>query len=347
MVLDDLKYLHDRDPQDALGLAAKQAAQYRYNFTFDWSPSRSVQTIVFAGMGGSGLAGKAYLARLPQTVPFLITQDYDLPAYVTDTTLVICASHSGNTAETLSVLDAALARTPQPLIVVITAGGQLLERAEAHQLPCLRLPSGYQPRYTFGFQYRALLEVLDRLDPTRNLIGDLETASDGLSEQLASWLPIVPSQRNPAKQLALECIGNSIVIYGGPRMAAAAYRWKISFNENAKHIAWTNQYPEFNHNEFIGWSKQPVDKPYTVIELRSSLEEPSITRRFTLSERLLSGLRPAPHVISPLGDTLTQQLLWAVAFGDFVSLYVALLNGVNPTPVDLIEKFKQQLNDGN
>ena len=116
-------------------------------------------------------------------------------------------------------------------------------------------------------------------------------------------------------------------------------------NENAKNTAWVYPYPEFNHNEFIGWSSHPVEKPFAVVEIRSTLEHPRIQKRFVVSERLLSGKRPAPLVVVPQGETLLQQLAWGITMGDFVSIYLALLNGVNPTPVDLVEKFKLALDE--
>ncbi|MGC1176878.1 MAG: SIS domain-containing protein, partial [Candidatus Saccharimonadales bacterium] len=106
-----------------------------------------------------------------------------------------------------------------------------------------------------------------------------------------------------------------------------------------------NQYSEFNHNEFIGWTKQPVDKPYAVVDLRSNLEHERIQKRFVVSERLLSGMRPSPLVVQTKGADLLEQLLWTIALGDFVTLYTALLGGINPTPVDLIEKFKKTLDE--
>ena len=128
-------------------------------------------------------------------------------------------------------------------------------------------------------------------------------------------------------------------------MFPAAYKWKISFNENGKHVAWYGIYSEFNHNEFIGWSKQPVDKPYCVIDLRSELEHPRIQKRFVLSERLLSGLRPEPVVVEAKGNNKLEQLLYCVLLGDFVSLYTAIAGEINPEPVDLVEKFKLMLNE--
>jgi glucose/mannose-6-phosphate isomerase len=169
------------------------------------------------------------------------------------------------------------------------------------------------------------------------------SAVETLKVATAAWRPDVATKDNYAKQLALEVIGKSVVMYGGPLTYPAAYKWKISFNENAKNVAWVNQYSEFNHNEFLGWTSHPLDKPYCVIDLRSSFEHPQIQKRFELSARLLSGRRPAPQTVTAVGETLLDQLLWLVALGDFVSLYTAILNGLNPTPVDLIEKFKREL----
>jgi glucose/mannose-6-phosphate isomerase len=126
-------------------------------------------------------------------------------------------------------------------------------------------------------------------------------------------------------------------------MAPVAYKWKISFNENAKNIAWWGELPEFNHNEFIGWSSHPIEKPYAVVDLRSNLEHERVQKRFEVSERLLSGMRPAPHIVNVQGKNLLQQIVGAVTFGDFVTIYTGLLNNVDPAPVELVEKFKKEL----
>jgi glucose/mannose-6-phosphate isomerase len=128
-------------------------------------------------------------------------------------------------------------------------------------------------------------------------------------------------------------------------MFPAANKFKICLNENAKNIAWVNQYPEFNHNEFIGWSSHPPQKPYAVVEFRSDLEHPRVQKRFEVSQRLLSGLRPEPQVVKPEGDSVLKQLLSSSNFGDTTSIYTAILNGVNPTPVELVEKLKKLLDE--
>jgi glucose/mannose-6-phosphate isomerase len=342
IVLDDLKYIHERDAQDALGTNEKQWQQLTEHFDVTLPADRTYENVVLAGMGGSALAALFVTSWPGLQVPFQTVRDYDIPAYVSDRTLFIASSYSGNTEETLSALDQAEKTGAQ--VVIIASGGKLIEIAQNKHYPYLQLPAISQPRYAALASVKALVSLLVAAELAEaSVLTELEAASEWLKEAIQAWLPTVPTAQNQAKQLALEIIGKSVVMYSGPKFYPAAYKWKISFNENAKHIAWVNQYPEFNHNEFIGWTKQPVDKPYTVIDLRSNLEHPRVLKRFEVSERLLSGLRPSPQVVTPEGESLLQQLLWTIALGDFTSLYVALLNGINPTPVDLIETFKKSL----
>lgn len=345
-VLDDLKMIHQRDAQDALGVAEKQWEQYLYNFGFKWSPGNPIYEVIFAGMGGSGLAAKVYKEFGNLQVPIDIIQDYSLPDRAGENTLLICSSYSGNTEETLSIFEQAISEDrpyPRPQIVVIASGGDLIQKAKQHDVPYVVLPSNYQPRYTLGFQYRALVEIFANTSLVDGETEILESAANGLKDRLKTFSPDVPTAQNPTKQLALEMMGITPVIYASSLFAPVAYKWKISFNENAKNVAWCGVYPEFNHNEFLGWTSHPVDKPYKIIDLRSSLDHSQIQKRFEISDRLLSGKRPAAHVVELQGQTVLQQMLYGVAFGDFVSLYAALLNGLNPTPVDLITKLKQEL----
>jgi len=344
-LLDDLKYIHDRDASDALGIAEKQAAQLVQ--TFDLTGNRTfsdIQNVVYAGMGGSALAALLVHTWPKLELPFEVVRDYDLPNYVGPNTLVIAASYSGNTEETLSALRQAEDRGAQ--IAVIAGGGKLQEAAQSKGYLYGVLPKVVQPRYAVLSNFKLLLDILAVAGVlTEDVSTELQQASEFLDNAVKSWTPTIQTTQNKAKQIALEAIGKSIVIYGGPKLFPAAYKWKISFNENAKQVAWAGQYPEFNHNEFIGWSKQPVDKPYLVIDLRSNLEHERVQKRFEVSERLLSGLRPSPEVVTAEGETLLQQLLWVIALGDFVSLYTGIANGLNPAPVDLVEKFKQELSN--
>jgi glucose/mannose-6-phosphate isomerase len=344
-VLDDLKYIHEKDREDALGIAERQGAQLKLQFDLSGLKVSEILNVVWAGMGGSALPAQVIKSWLTLSVPFEIVRDYNLPFYAGQKTLVIVASYSGNTEEAIEAL--AQAEAKGAAIVVVASGGRLQELAAEKGHPFLPIPKADQPRYAVFAMLKAGVDTLSKADVIRDedVNGQLAAAADFASEALQAWQPEVPTANNPAKQLAQELLGKSVVIYGGPKMFAAAYKWKISCNENAKQVAWCNQIPEFNHNEFIGWSEQPQQKPYAVVDLRSSLEHPRTQKRFVVSERLLSGLRPATHAVEIQGDTLAKQLIWAITYGDFVTLYLALLNGLDPAPVDLVEKLKKVMTE--
>ncbi len=341
-MLDDLKLIHERDAQDALGIAEKQWQQLTQQYELgSLAPTQPIERVVFAGMGGSALGALIAQSWPAFNKPFEVSRGYDIPAYVDSNTVLFASSYSGNTEETISALEQAEAR--QAGIIVITSGGKLAEIAAAKNYPLLLLPSGLQPRHAVLYSLKALLVATDSLELTFGAADHLASKAEFLKQAITNWIPTVPTNNNDAKQIALDVIGKSVVVYSGPKLWPAAYKWKISFNENAKQIAWANQYPEFNHNEFIGWTEQPVDKPYAVIDLRSSFEHSQVLKRFDITERLLSGKRPDPVIVDAEGEDLLEQLLWTIALGDFVSIYTALLNGINPTPVALIEKFKKAL----
>lgn len=340
-MLDDLKLIHERDAQDALGVAEKQWQQLELDYNIA-EIQGTFTNVVVAGMGGSALAASLTASWPGVGVPYEISRNYDIPTYVNENTLFIASSYSGNTEETLSAL--AQAQNKGAKIAVISAGGKLAEIAQAEGYPFAQLPTGFQPRMAVFANWKALLQVLDAAGVTKGAAQSLSAGAATVQACGASWRPDVPAASNYAKQLALDIVGKSAVVYAGPKLAPAGYKWKISLNENAKNVAWFNELPEFNHNEFLGWTSHPLEKPYVVIDLRSELEHERVQKRFAVTERLLSGRRPAPLVVQAEGADILTQLLWLVTLGDFVSIYLALLNGLNPTPVDLIEKFKKELN---
>lgn len=158
---------------------------------------------------------------------------------------------------------------------------------------------------------------------------------------METWRAEVPIVRNPAKQLAHELLGKSVAIYAGPKLYAAAEVWKVACNKNARQLAWRGL--ATSDADVLGWTEQPREKLYAVVELRSKLEDAKAQKYFEVSERLLSGRRPAPIAVAVQGRTLTEQRLWATAFGEFVTIYLGLLNGVDPSSTPLLEKFKKEL----
>lgn len=341
-MLDDLKYIHQRDAQDALGIVEKQWQQLEYAYEVP-AIEGDFNNVVYAGMGGSALAALVSQSWPGWNLPFEVCRQYNIPSYVSSKTLFIAASYSGNTEETLSALSQAEEKSAR--IVVIAGGGKLKEYAEEKNYPLLLLPKAVQPRYAVLYNLQAIVAISEKagLANQSNISAETDNAKNFLKNAVNSWLPTVPKDNNPAKKLAFELAGKSMAVYAGPLLAPIAYKWKISFNENAKNVAWWNELPEFDHNELTGWSSHPVDKPYGVIELRSNLDHPRVQKRFEVGAQLLSGRRPAPYIVQAEGHTLLEQLLWTMAYGDFVTIYVALLNGVNPAPVELVEKFKKQL----
>lgn len=345
-MLDDLNVINQRDPQGALQVAALQYNQARFaaDISNGEHDHREITRVVVSGMGGSALAALVVKSWLKNrlSVPFEIIRTYSLPHYVDANTLVIASSYSGNTEETLSGLHEANERGAQTAI--IAAGGELITTAQANDIAHVLLPADLQPRMAVINNLRALVALLVHFTVVdSSLFEEIENEAEWLESETAQWAVDVSTDKNYAKQLALHAVGKTPVFYAGNLMAPVAYKWKISWNENAKNVAFWNELPEFNHNEFIGWTSHPIEKPFAIFDLVSNLEHPQILKRFEVSDRLLSGQRPKSTVVNLAGNTVIAQMLWASILADFVSVYVAILNGVDPTPVPLIEKFKHEL----
>jgi glucose/mannose-6-phosphate isomerase len=345
-MLDDLNVLQQKDPEGALGVAAEQYSQTEFEAKV-WNTEndgRTIENVVITGMGGSALAALLAKAWLKEalTIPFEIVRTYDLPAYVGHNTLVIASSYSGNTEETVSALDQAEKRGAQ--LAVISSGGTLINVASSDSIAHVQLPEGLQPRMAVIYNLKALIALLATFSVVEaSRAEEITQLSTWLHSETRRWEREVTTDKNYAKQLALLAVGKTPVIYGGSITAPAAYKWKISWNENAKNVAFWNEYPEFNHNEFMGWTSHPVEKPFVVFDLVSNFEHSQILKRFEVSDRLLSGMRPKAITVNLQGQSVLAQLLWASILADFVSIYVAILNGVDPTPVAQIETLKREL----
>lgn len=345
-MLDDLNILAQRDPEGALGVAASlyKQAGYAGDLVDIDHDGRELKNVIVTGMGGSALAADFVKVLLGQTltIPFEVVKSYALPAAATRGTLVIASSHSGNTEETVECMKEAIGRGCQ--MAAIATGGKIKELASEHHVMYGEIPHDTQPRMGMIYNLRVLLRILMAYGLIKDdLYVEMTKSVDWLMTESELWAREVPTEHNYAKQLALIAVGKTPVFYSGNLMAPVAYKWKISWNENAKNVAFWNYLPEFNHNEFLGWTSHPVEKPFAVFDLVSELEHPRVLKRFALSDKLLSGLRPKSTVIPLQGGSLLQQMLWGSILADFASIYVGILNGVDPTKVELIEKFKQEL----
>lgn len=346
----DFSKLTNLDKHHIFDSIDTQPDQLRLNFADSMrddvveSMGQGIDNVVMAGMGGSALAGNILrnwlYSRL--SVPFEVVRGYDVPSYVNEHSLVIISSHSGNTEESLSALDKAIKLNAQ--IVIMSAGGKLVELAEEKNLLLLKLPADGQPRLNVFASLRALACLLGDL----GLAGELDLRRE--LQDVADWLDIQKSTmnldsgdtNNLARQIASKLTDQSVLIYAGPALGSAAYKWKININENAKQLAFYNTYSELNHNEYQGWLF-PKDKHLAMVQLQSSFDNERIQKRMGLTSELLAPHGFAPVVVDAVGDTPLQQLLYTILLGDYTSAYLGILNGIDPTPVALVEQLKKKL----
>jgi len=303
-----------------------------------------ISSIVLAGMGGSALAANIIKNWLYDSllVPFEIVRGYSLPDYVGPETLVILSSYSGNTEETLACYEKALGQNCR--IAIMTAGGKLMELAKSKNHILLDLPAGFQPRLAVLAGLKALACLFEdmRLVSTTDLRGQLINASDYLEKIKHAMSPDNTSSENTAMAIAEKLAGKAAIIYGGSMLGSAAYKWKIDINENGKQLAFYNTYPELNHNEFQGWMF-PEKKPVVAVQLESSFENGQMQKRMDVTKKLLKDHGFKPIIVNAQGETKIAQLLSTILLGDYVSAYIGILNGINPTPVELVEKLKKEL----
>ncbi|MCC7543675.1 bifunctional phosphoglucose/phosphomannose isomerase [bacterium] len=346
----NLDSLLAHDKHNILGAVDAQPAHLRLNFADsmdqDITPSwgQGLQHIALAGMGGSALAAdmaRNWLASRLK-VPFEIVRGYNLPEYVEAHSLVILSSYSGNTEETLAAYEDAKKRSAR--IVVMTAGGELLKRAEEAGHMLLKLPEVSQPRLSVFAGLKALACLLEDAGLTEgtDLRRELLDVADWLDIQKSQFNQDDVDGKNLALDIAEQLVGKPVVIYGGMALRSAIYKWKIDINENAKQQAWCNAFPELNHNEMQGWLFSS-EKTVTGVVLRSSLEHERILKRIDVMAEVLKGHGYEPIVVEAQGTTPLQQLLWTILLGDYMSSYLGMMNEIDPTPVELVEVFKKKL----
>jgi glucose/mannose-6-phosphate isomerase len=226
----------------------------------------------------------------------------------------------------------------------MTAGGKLKELAREHNHMVLDLPGGFQPRLAVFAGFKALACLFEdmRLVAATDLRGQLINVANYLNTVKFTMSPDNQSDSNQAMQIAEQVAGKIVVIYAASMLGSAAYKWKININENGKQLAFYNTYPELNHNEFQGWMF-PRDKELVVIQLESKLETKQIQKRMQTTEEILKDRGFNPIKVQAQGSTHIEQLLSTILLGDYVSAYVGILNGIDPTPVEMVEELKAKL----
>lgn len=347
--LDNVLAMRQADPQDMLGWVERFPQQVEDA----WKRAQAIKLpeshrgkrhVVVLGMGGSAIGGDllAALMATEAPVPVSVVRGYTLPAWVGSDTLVIASSYSGNTEETLTGFEEALRRGAA--VVALTTGGKLARRAQQAGVPVVIFPGGGQPRAAIGYSWILLLGIMEALGYYQVPAEARAEAAHILEEVNSANAPDVPEARNPAKQYAQKLYDHIPVVFGAEHLAPVARRWKTQFNENSKQWAAFDEMPELDHNTIVG-TKAPagLGQRVAVITLESSADHPRVKARWDITADILkrSGL-PLIRVEAP-GDHRFTQMLALIHLGDFISVYLAFLNGCDPSEIDNINYLKEAL----
>ncbi len=351
MDLNDLARFRELDTQDMRShldrLPDQLEAAWVRGQTLPLSASfEQLDRIVVAGMGTAALAGDLLAALISDTckIPILVHRGYELPAYaVGQRTLVIAVSVSGDDEETVSAFERANVRDTQ--ILVITGGGKLAALAESTDAVTWTFEHDGPPRTALGWVLGLLAAFASRLGLSPDLSKDVAEAV----EVLRNRIPILgvdgPVVKNPAKRLAGQLIGRVPIIHGAGILAPVARRWKMQLNENGKTVAQWEELPEMNHNSLGGINfPAPVMTRVAAVFLVLTHDEPEhFTRRISLTQTLYLQQGLAPDVIKARGTGALAQIMSVIQYGDYVSYYVAMAYGVDPTPTPEISDLKERL----
>ena len=298
--------------------------------------------LVVAGMGGSAIGGMLARAALGdhQSRAILAGRAYGLPPWTTPDTTVLIASYSGNTEEALACYESAGALDAHR--VVVTTGGRLAEMAREDRVPVIPLPGGFQPRAAVGYMVVAALEVAALCGAGPRLTSEIDVAAHHTERLVEEWGPDAPED-SLAKELARGLHGTATQIAGSGLTVPIAYRWKTQFNENAKVPAFSHELPELDHNEIVGWAGAPEIGRFSAVFLDDADTHPRVKERIELTERIIAPHAAGTFRVETRGQSGIERVISLVLLGDLVSLYLAVLRGVDPGPVAAIDELKASL----
>ena len=343
--LDDIKAIEKYDKSGMLKMLesfpqqCREAEKIGAGFSFEDSFKTRYENIVCTGLGGSAIGAdivRSYVADEIK-VPLIVNRNYTLPSFVNENTLVIASSYSGNTEETLSAYKDAKAKKAK--IMTITSGGELQKMAGNDSNPCLLIPKGLPPRCALGYSSLTLLILLSKI----GLIGDKSKDIDDAISVLESLKGDKVGQIS--KGIANEIYLKYPIIYGGQdHIDSVVTRWRGQLAENSKTLASSHIFPEMNHNEIVGWEHPAkILKDFVVIVLRDKGDHPRVSRRIEVTEEILKRAKIKVINVESTGKSLLARIFSLIYIGDFVSYYLAILNKIDPTPVDRVTYLKEQL----
>ena len=352
MNLDDLERIRQIDAGNMLDqiehLPDQLQQAWELGINFDLPQMKGIERVVIVGMGGSAIGGDlvaAYAAR-ESRVPISIWRNYDLPAFAEgNNTLVILSSHSGNTEETLSGLEAGVQAGAQ--LLAICTGGELAKRVAEEGIPIWQFEHVGQPRAAVGFSAGLLLTAFFRLGLLPDPIDELQNAISAMREQQSTLTASVPVVHNPAKRLAGQFMERWPVFLAADLLAPVARRWRTQISELAKSVAQFEELPEADHNMVAGVIEpQQLFSRAMVVFLRSTFNHPRNQLRLRATREVLMVEGFNTDAVEAVGETRLAHQWTSLHFGDYVAFYLASAYGVDPTPVEAIESLKRKLREG-
>ncbi len=303
--------------------------------------------IVVVGMGGSALGPHMALTGLANRwkVPMTIVNDYCLPGWVNERTVVITSSFSGNTEEVLEAADGA--ERAGAMIIALCAGGELAKRAKKKGWGLYQFEPGdfaHQPRFGTGFSFGGMLGVLERAKLVRVTTAEIDRMRIAMGEVIDSCAVDVKGKENPAKTVAKSLAGCAVLVIAAEHLVGAAHVMTNSINETAKQFAASFPLPELNHHLLEGLTYPKTFAPKTVaILFQSSLYHERTQRRVSITADMLEqqGIAVVNYVTN--GAETLEEVGEVLQFGSFVSYYLGMLNGVRPEEIPFVDAFKEAM----
>jgi len=348
--LDDIKSLEAVDKSGMAGLIneypemMKEALEISFQKGFGLDKS-GVRNIIIAGMGGSAISGDIVSKLMAGTgdVPVQVIRNYDLPKYAGKDTLVFILSYSGNTEETLSALDQAVKSGAK--IIAMTSGGALKEKASSAGIPVALIRPGLPPRASTPYLLVPMLMVLEDLMIFPGARDQVKECISVLADMRLHMNILNVKEKNPAKKAASALKGKVPLIFGTPDSGdVASFRWKTQLSENSKVTSVQNVFPELDHNEIVNLGElKKGSNDFALVLLRDKRDSERMKLRADITRDLVSSGIENVFEIWAEGSGHLSRILSLCYFGDWVSLYLAVLNRTDPTPVRTIDRLKKEL----
>jgi glucose/mannose-6-phosphate isomerase len=322
--------------EDAVNIAGKADLK-----KFD---TKEINNIIITGLGGSAIGGDLIRSYTNYEIkfPVSVNRNYILPRYADKNTLVIISSYSGNTEETISAYQDAIKRNCR--IICISSGGEVEKMASKNNHILIKVPKGYQPRCAIGYSFFSLLILFSRLKFISDKKEEIKKTIELIKLNSQKYTDI-NADDNTAIYLANIIKNHLPIIYSSADILDIVnLRWRGQFSENAKILAYGNYYPEMNHNELVGWNKnEEILKKLIVIMFRDTDDNDRIKIRMDITKKTFEKFASEILEIGGNGNSRLERIFDLIYLGDWVSYYVAILNEVDPTPVDVIENLKKEL----